>query len=101
MSREVTESPMLQGGDEEIAYEFELSAWGTPTSPSVKIYDLNDDNKDVSVTCLSGSASVSGTKVTTPKVHDLTAGGVYRMVCQVTISGNVMSAYCDVYCQVL
>lgn len=101
MSRVVTESPVFQGPDEEIAYQFEMAAWGTPASPSVKIYDLENDNTDVSATCLSGAASVTGTKVTTPKVVDLTAEGKYRLVCSVTISGNILSSYCDVYCQVL
>lgn len=90
--RDVTESPVNQGIDEEIAYRFDWSAVGTPTSPSVKLYD--EDYTDVSSTKLSGSPGVVGDVVTTPVVKSLAAGTRYRLECKVTISGNVLEAFC-------
>jgi hypothetical protein len=93
-SRKVDESPVYQGEDESIAYTFQWSAVGTPTSPTVVIKD--NTLTDKSSTCLSGSASVVGTTVVTPLVTALTSGIRYRLECKVTISGNIYEAYCDI-----
>ena len=95
--RQVIESPVYQGADESIAYAFDFSALGTPTSPAVKL-ETKPDKTDVSSTKLSGSASVTGSTVTTPKVTGLTAGSSYVLTATVTISGNTMSAYTEIRC---
>jgi hypothetical protein len=96
--REVTESPRYQGSTEQIVYSFEFSAWGTPTSPTVTLYDRTD-NQDVSTTCLNGSASISSTKVLTPTVKNLENGHKYALTAQATVTGNVLSMFCDILCQ--
>lgn len=91
--REFTESPISQGIDEEIAYWFNSTAWGSsPTSVSAKIYDSSGTDK--SSTCLSGAVSVVGDKITTPLVKSLTVGETYRLEVKFTCSGNVLEAFC-------
>lgn len=93
--REVTESPLAQGIDEEIAYRFNWTAIGTPTSPTVKLYDVTlEVYTDVSSTKLVGSPSVAGDYVTTPVVKTLESGKRYRLECKVTVNGNLLEAYC-------
>ena len=93
-SREGAGSPFPQGQDEEIAYEFDFSKWGSsPSNPSVTLYDTKNKNDDLSSSNLSGSAGVSGNIVTTPLVYDLVIGGEYKLVVQVTIDGNKLSAF--------
>jgi hypothetical protein len=90
--REVVESPLQQGVDEQIAYRFNWAAIGIPTSPVVKLYDAS--STDVSSIKLIGTPSVVGSEVVTPQVTDLAAGGNYRLECQVIIDGNVLESYC-------
>jgi hypothetical protein len=94
VTRKVTESPIGQGADEEVYYRFAFANWGTPSSPTVVIKD--SDGTDQSSTCLTGSPVVATTYVTTPKVHSLTAGEVYRLECKATISGSVLEAWCEI-----
>lgn len=90
--REIKESPLKQGTDEQIAYSLTTTPWGSdPSSPSVAIYD--ESGTDLSLTNLSGSASVSGDVVTTPKVLGLTAGVRYRLEIKFTSGGNIYEAY--------
>ena len=91
--REVNESPLTQGTDESISYVIDFTRWGTPSSPTVTLYD-ETGAEDVSSTKLTGSASVSENEVTTPAVHSLERGHMYRLSCAVTIDGNTMSAFC-------
>jgi hypothetical protein len=51
---------------------------------------------DLSSTHLSGSESVNGDVVTTPKVISLVRERKYRLECQVTIDGNTMEAFCEI-----
>lgn len=99
-NREFQESPFAQGVDESIAYTLTVpSSWGSsPTSPSVVIKD--PDGVDVSATCLSGSASVLGSVITTPKVKSLIAGNVYRLEVKWTDSGNTLEAYGFIVAQI-
>ncbi len=91
--REVNESPLTQGEDERIVYKIDFTRWGVPGSPQVTLYD-ETSAVDVSSTKLSGSASVVENEVITPMVHDLLRGHIYRLVCQVMVAGNTMSAFC-------
>jgi hypothetical protein len=90
--REASNSPQWQGVDEELPYSFDFSNEGTPTSPSVKLWDLAS-NEDVSSTMLSGDASVAGDVVTTPLVKGLTVGRQYKLVAQGTIGGKKYSYF--------
>lgn len=97
-SREVKEGRLAQGVDERIAYTITTTPWGSsPSSPVVKLFDVVGTTRtDVSSTCLTGAASVAGDVVTTPTVHGLTDGHLYRLEVQFTISGNVFEAYAEI-----
>lgn len=92
-SREIKESPIWQGVDEQIAYTLTTTPWGsTPTSPTVVIKDST--GADVSGTVMpSGSPSVAGDVITTPIVKSLTAGARYTMEIKFTISSNVFECF--------
>lgn len=95
--RRVKDSPVTQGIDEVIKdYEFDFADWGTPSSPVCTLYDVTAGFVDVSATCLSGSASVSGTVVTAKTVSHLSPDVLYRLVVEVTIGGSTESAYLDI-----
>lgn len=96
--RHVRQSPLYQGEDEKVAYGFEWAAIGTPTSPTVVLKDVAAGT-DVSATNLLGSASISGTIVTTPQVIGLTAGKKYRLECKVTIDSNILERYVDIFAE--
>lgn len=96
-SRRVLEGGVTQGADERVPYEFDFAAWGTPSSATVKLYKTDTATfTDVSTTCLSGSATIAGTVVTTPLVIGLTAGSRYRLIVLTTIGTALMSAFCDI-----
>lgn len=90
--REFIESPLHQGESEKASYKITTTPWGSsPTSPVVKIYDLAGN--DLSEDLLSGTASVDGDVITTPKIIDLTAGVRYRVEIQFDTGGNTLAAY--------
>ena len=96
--REVIESPMTQGEDEQIAYTLTTTPWGSsPGTISVKIYDSS--GVDQSSTCLTGSASAVGDVITTPVVHTLTAGEIYRLEIKFTCAGNIFEPYCMIHAE--
>ena len=91
--REFKESPIKQGEDEQIAYFFSSTPWGTaPSNMSAKIYD--SASVDQSSTCLSGAGSVVGDVITTPVVKALVVEETYRLEVKFTCSGNIFEAYC-------
>lgn len=94
-SRMITESPLYQGVDEQIAYALATTPWGSsPTSPAVILKDRS--GTDVSATYLSGTPTVSGNVITTPTVQSLVAGSQYRLEIQFTVSGNVEETWADI-----
>lgn len=95
VSREVKESPLRQGADEQIAYTLTTTPWGsTPSAVAVAAYDITTNARtDVTTTVLSGSASVASDIITTPVVKSLTAGSVYRVEVKFTCSGNIFEAF--------
>lgn len=95
VSREIKESPLLQGADEIIAYQLITTPWGsTPSSVEVKCFDVTAGaREDVTSTNLSGSASVNGDTITCPLLQTLTAGKTYRLEIKFVISGNTFEAY--------
>jgi hypothetical protein len=95
ISRQFKESPILQGVDEKIAYQLTTTPWGSsPGSVTVVLKDA--ESVDVSATCLSGSASVSGNVITTPLVQSLVAGQAYRLEIKFTCGSNVFEAWGEI-----
>lgn len=96
--REIVESPLYQGTDEQIAYTLTTTPWGSsPASTAVVLKDAA--GTDVSETHLTGDPSVDGDVITTPVVHSLTAGEKYRLEIKFTTGGNVVEAWAEVYGQ--
>jgi hypothetical protein len=91
--REANQSPVVQGTDETIAYIFDFSNWGTPSSGSSTLLNTRT-NTDVSSSCLTGTVSITDNQVTTKSVHALTKNNRYKLLCTVTIGANTESAYC-------
>lgn len=86
-SKRQIEFPSRQGKDESIPYTFDASKWGitVPASPTVTVY-LSGTN--VTGSTVTGSASVSGSVITLPLIHSLTAGQVYRVELSFTNNGS-------------
>lgn len=96
--REVEESPIKQGVDEEIAYKFNWKKIGIPNMPIVEIYDItNNEYTDTTSTNLSGEASIEDEQyVITPVVKSLVNKRHYRLECRVFINENTMETYCHI-----
>lgn len=98
-TRDITQGRQSQGADEEIVYTLTTTNWGTsPSSVTVKAYDLSNASADVSTTVLSGSASVSGDVITLPTVKSLTAGRIYQIEVKFTAGGSVFETPFIVLC---
>jgi len=98
--REFSNSPVVQGPDEKIAYKLDTANWpgsGNPTNAIVKLFD--DANSDVSATKLSGAASILGTEITTPLVQLLEDGEGYRLEVKWDRSGNTLEAFGGIACK--
>ena len=99
--RQVIQSPIDQGADEDIVYQITTTPWGSsPGSSSAKIYSYAGDDEndtasytDVTSTNMTGAASESGDVVTLPAIDALVAGSKYRVEVQFTCSGNVFEPY--------
>lgn len=73
------------------------SSWGTsPTSPTCKLFD---GDTEVTADNLSGSASVSGSVITTAKITGLTMGKKYVLKVFWEDSGNTLEAWGFVICE--
>lgn len=92
-TREVKESPLVQGEDEEIQYQVTTTPWASsPSSVSVVVKD--EDGNDVTSTVMpSGSASPSGDVITLPVLKLLTDGVYYRVEVKFTAGGSVWETY--------
>ncbi len=89
--RQFKNSPQHQGVDEKIAYKIDTTPWGG-----------NPSNVYVVITCkgvlcpihLSGSPSIEGNVIITPKVVDLEEARRYRLeVKWDDLDGNTLEAY--------
>lgn len=90
---------MVQGIDEEIAYQLTTTNWGSsPSSVSVKVYDIAGGGyTDVTSTVMpTNSPSVNGDVITLSALKLLTYGKTYRVEVKFTCSGNVFEAYCEI-----
>lgn len=100
ISREIVEGGQEHGVDEEVAYTIATTPWGTdPTDVSIEAYDTTDLSVDVSSTVLSGSLSVAGDVITTPKIVDLTLGHTYRFEVLFHSGSNIFEFFFTVKCE--
>lgn len=99
--REIKESPMPQGVDEEISYQLTTTPWGsTPSSISVTVYNITSGKTDVTSTVMpTNSPSPSGDVITLSKLKLLDAGNTYRVEIRFTCSGNVFETFAIVHGQ--
>lgn len=92
--REVLEGKQYQGVDESIAYTLDVTAVGSsPSSVSVVVKDITNDETVTATVMPTGSASVSGNVITLPALKLLTDGVLYRVEVKYTISGNILESY--------
>ncbi len=82
-----------QGVDEDIAYTLDASKWGSLSPAGLSVVAKDSTGGDVSVTLLTGSASASGSIITTPLIGSGTEGATYRIEVLWTDSGNTVVAY--------
>jgi len=96
VNRQIIESPVFQGVDEIIAYTLDTVEWGgTPTSPSVTVFDITGDAyNDVTATVMpSNSPTVTDDVITLSALKLLAANRQYRVEVKFVISGNTMEAF--------
>jgi len=94
VSREVVQSPLYQGADEQIIYTLTTTPWGsTPTSQTMVVKDVSADLADVTATVTTGSMSVSGDVITLSTIKSLTAGSKYRVEVKFTAGGSIWEPY--------
>lgn len=91
--REIKESPLPQGVDEQIAYTLTTTPWGTSPGTLSCVLKTLPGLVDVSSAKLSGSPSASGDVITSPIVFGLVAGQQYRMEFKFTCSSNIFEAF--------
>jgi hypothetical protein len=99
--REVKQSPVKRGIDEEYAYKFDLTGkvWsGTQDSPVNAIYLQNEDGtfgSDLSATLLSGNPTIVDNVFTTSSfvANQMTAGKRYKLEFGIDIGGKAVSWY--------
>lgn len=100
VSREVKESPLHQGADEQMIYTLTTTPWAsTPTSPSMVVKDLTTGGTDVTSTVTSGSITTSDNVLTLKTIKSLTAGHNYQMEVKFTAGGSIWEAYCLIMAQ--
>lgn len=90
--REFNQSPLYQGEDEKVYYDFATTEWGSsPASVSVVIKD--SQGNDVTSAVTSGSIVVSGDTITLPQIRNLRKGERYRVEVKFTVDGNELEPY--------
>jgi len=93
--REAINSPLYQGEDEIIAYEFDFSNWGTPVAGTLVVELKDDAGTDITLTNVTGAPFIDATYIcVTGRVHSLTAGRQYRIECLAEMDdGNTLEAF--------
>lgn len=102
-SREVQESPFIQGPNERLAYAMTTTLLGSsPSNVVVTLQDITDeeDISDVTVSLAPGVAGVVGDVITSPYLSGLTAGSKYRLSLRFSdANGNIWEEYAVILCQ--
>lgn len=91
--RRIIESPLDQGEDERVAYALTTTPWGSSPSSASVVLKSYPDMVDVTSTLMTGLTSVVGDVITSPIVHSLVPGTVYRIEFEFVVSGNTVEAY--------
>lgn len=99
--REVKQSPVIRGIDEEYAYQFDLTGKvpsGTQSNAANAIYLQGSDGtygSDLSGTLLAGTATISANVFTTQTfvANAMTAGKRYKLEFGIDIDGSAWSWY--------
>jgi hypothetical protein len=94
-TRMVTESPVYQGSDEQIAYVFEMGTIGTPTGPYASLLDIQTGGT-MGTANFAGSATINGTQITTSIVKNIAPFQHWRLTAGGTILGNKISVYVEI-----
>lgn len=98
---EVAEGIRIQATWQNRAYVIDLSGRASaPTNPSIlEAVDEADPDTDLQGTIFSGTVSVNGTSLTTPRLMgtQLSAGKTYRTVCIWDEQGNQDGVYFRIY----
>lgn len=94
--RTVKEGVQEQGSAEKISWILQTKpAGGTPTSPSVKVFDLVGETRiDVTGTVIpAGTPSIAGDSIVLPLIQSLTPGHTYRVEVSFVSFGNTEVPY--------
>lgn len=98
-NREIKSGTEEIGITEEPTFRLTTTPWGgAPTSPSLQVYEYDADTgeyTEVTNTVLTGTASVSGERITWPKFTppDDSIGKKYRFDQHFTVGGSPLTAY--------
>lgn len=101
-SRELPESPTVQGANEAIAYIVNAVTGRAPASVTLTVYDITDADSPINVTntVTSGANSISGDAINTKRIGSLTAGNTYRVdVRYVDADNNTFEPYFRIQCK--
>lgn len=91
--REIDGSPWEQAEGERIRYPIDwTNITGTPSNPVITLTDSSGEDK-TSECLTTDNTTVSDQIVLTPFVIGLSGGETYKLVCQVLIAGDTLSAY--------
>lgn len=93
--RSIREGQLTQGTGEKIAYQVDVTPWGTlPSNVVMTALDVSEDTEtDVTATVVSGSATVDGNNVTLPFLQNLVEEHLYRVNVKFNCGLNVFEFY--------
>jgi hypothetical protein len=98
ITREVKESPIAQGVEEQIAYRIDVAPWGSaPTDVDMVVLDESAGFADVTGSVTTGAPGVVGDVITLPLLHSLELNHVYFVEALWTAGGQRLSAWARVY----
>ena len=99
--RRLIGSPFQRGVDDTRPYRIDVSVWGAGTYASPGAVVLDETGEDVTAEVLSGSASFSGSYLTTPDfvADGMTAEQRYKMIVSWTVNGKTVSAFGQIEAQ--
>ena len=92
---EVRDGLQIQLVGESVSYAVNTTKWGgTPTSPSVDVFDEEDFGTSLKVATMGASnPTVSGDDINLPLFGSLTAGIIYRIIVTFTLGGNTLIGF--------
>lgn len=96
---EISEGLQYQGENEAAIYALTTTPWGSsPTNVSVTVEDLDNNEKDVTSSVTTGSASVNGDVITLPEINSLHRGHTYRVRVAFTTGENDLEVKALIEC---